>query len=55
MNLDNACMYLNISPDDEDLNLDEINRNYHDKLNLYDPDKKHDLLPFPQAFLHFFL
>ena len=39
MNLDNACMYLNISPDDEDLNLDEINRNYHDKLNLYDPAK----------------
>ena len=39
MNLDDACMYLNISPDDDDLNLDEINRNYNSKLKLYDPAK----------------
>ena len=39
MNLDDACMYLNISPDDDDLNLDEIKRNYHDKLEIYNPEK----------------
>ena len=39
MNLDDACMYLNISPDDEDLNLDEIKRNYYDKLAIYNPEK----------------
>lgn len=37
MTLDEACLYLGISPDDEDLDIKRIERNYKTKLSIYDP------------------
>lgn len=39
MTLDEACLYLGLSPDDEDINLDELERNYELKKEIYDPSK----------------
>ena len=36
MTLDEACLYLGISPDDEDLDIDRIERNYKTKTSIYD-------------------
>ena len=37
MTPEEACLYLGISPDDEDLDIDRIERNYKTKLSIYDP------------------
>lgn len=37
MTPDEACLYLGISPDDEDLDIGQINRNYETKTAIYDP------------------
>ena len=37
MTPDEACWYLGISPDDEDLDIDRIERNYHSRMSIYDP------------------
>ena len=37
MTPDDACWYLGISPDDEDLDIDIIERNYHARMSIYDP------------------
>ncbi|MBR0251382.1 MAG: hypothetical protein IJQ77_09885, partial [Synergistaceae bacterium] len=39
MTLDEACLYLGLSPDDEDINLDELERNYELKNEIYNPSK----------------
>ena len=39
MTLDEACLYLGLSPDDEDIDLDELERNYELKTEIYDPSK----------------
>lgn len=39
MTLDEACLYLAISPDDEDLDIDEIEKNYRTKLSIYNPSR----------------
>ena len=37
MTPDEACLYLGISPDDEDLDINRINRNYETRISIYDP------------------
>ncbi|MBR4196492.1 MAG: trypsin-like peptidase domain-containing protein [Synergistaceae bacterium] len=37
MTPDEACWYLGISPDDTDLDIDRIERNYHARMSIYDP------------------
>ena len=37
MTPDEACIYLGISPDDEDLDIEQIERNYETKTAIYDP------------------
>ncbi|MBQ6971439.1 MAG: serine protease [Synergistaceae bacterium] len=37
MTPDEACLYLGISPEDEDLDIDQIERNYETKTAIYDP------------------
>lgn len=39
MTLDEACLYLGLSPDDEDLDLDELERKYESRISIYDPSK----------------
>ena len=39
MTLDEACLYLGLSPDDEDINLDELEHNYELKTEIYNPSK----------------
>ena len=39
MTLDEACLYLGLSPEAEDLDLDELERNYELKTEIYDPSK----------------
>lgn len=39
MTLDEACLYLGLSPDGEDINLDELERNYELKNEIYNPSK----------------
>ena len=39
MTLEEACLYLNINPDDDDIDLDHLEQNYNDKLKIYDPSK----------------
>ncbi|MBQ6772462.1 MAG: serine protease [Synergistaceae bacterium] len=36
MTLEEACLYLNINPDDDDINLDQLEKNYKTKLSIYD-------------------
>lgn len=36
MTLEEACLYLGISPDDDDLDLDQMERNYNAKRSIYD-------------------
>ena len=36
MTLDEACAYLGVSPDDEDLDIDQIEKNYNTKKSIYD-------------------
>ena len=36
MTLEEACLYLNINPDDDDINLDQLEKNYKAKLSIYD-------------------
>ena len=37
MTPDEACLYLGISPDDEDLDINRIQRNYETRIAIYDP------------------
>lgn len=37
MTPDEACWFLGISPDDEDLDIARIERNYHSRMSIYDP------------------
>ena len=37
MTPDEACLYLGISPEDEDLDIDKIERNYNSRMSIYDP------------------
>ena len=37
MTPDEACWYLGISPEDEDLDIDRIERNYNSRMSIYDP------------------
>ncbi len=39
MTPEEACLYVGISPDAEDLDIDQIERNYRTKLSIYDPDR----------------
>ena len=39
MTLDEACLYLGLSPDDEDIDINELERNYELKAGIYDPSK----------------
>ena len=39
MTPDEACLYLGISPDDEDLDIGQIERNYATKTAIYDPER----------------
>ena len=39
MTLDEACLYLGISPDDEDLDIEKVERNYRTKIAIYDPSR----------------
>ena len=41
MTPDEACIYLGISPDDEDLDIEQIERNYETKRAIYDPRRFH--------------
>ncbi len=36
MTLEEACLYLNINPDDDDINLAQLEKNYKTKLSIYD-------------------
>ena len=45
MTPEEACLYLGISLDDEDLDLDRIDRNYKAKLSIYDPKRFHPDAP----------
>ena len=39
MTPEEACLYVGISPDAEDLDIDQIERNYRTKLSIYDPER----------------
>ncbi len=39
MTPEEACLYLGISPDDEDLDIEQIERNYKTKTSIYDPSR----------------
>ena len=41
MTPDEACIYLGISPDDEDLDIEHVERNYETKTAIYDPRRFH--------------
>lgn len=39
MTLDDACLYLGLSPEDEDIDINELERNYELKTEIYNPSK----------------